>query len=100
MQRTARSGQSCLLLAADRTPTALFGTVYETVGLTTRGFTIYLSIYLSIHLSISIFTIAETLPAVVPFLVPSHANLSVEPPGRERSADAQWQARTSRGRAC
>ena len=40
MQRTARSGQSCLLLAADRTPTALFGTVYETVGLATRGFTI------------------------------------------------------------
>ena len=39
MQRTARSGQSCLLLAADRTPTALFGTVYETVGLATRGFT-------------------------------------------------------------
>ena len=40
MQRTARSGQSCLLLAADRTPTALFGTVHETVGLATRGFTI------------------------------------------------------------
>ena len=29
-----------LLFAADRTPTALFGTVYETVGVVTRGFTI------------------------------------------------------------
>ena len=29
-----------LLFAADRTPTALFGTVYETVGVVTRGYTI------------------------------------------------------------
>ena len=74
MQRTARSGQSCLLLAADRKPTALFGTVYETVGLATRGFT----------------------TAVVPFLVPNER----EPQDESSSADAQWQARTSRGRAC